>query len=180
MLNEYKKWIEPIKIKNNKFKFRTCFKVIPPVREEDWTLEYLLQAKDDLSLMLPAKMIFEESVDTITYLNKKFNNPQERLLVDLAVASKVFIPIERSLYDAVPIECKLSVEEAYSFLRESAYFLKEKGFGIITPAWWKKPSRISVKLKDKNNVTNTNIAAKSTFNMDTILEYGLETGIKWQ
>ena len=55
-----------------------------------------------LSLMLPAKMIFEESLDTITYLNKKFNNPQERLLEDLAVASKVFIPIERSLYDAVP------------------------------------------------------------------------------
>lgn len=171
MLNEYKKWIEPIRIKNNNFKFRTCFKVIPPIKEEDWTIEYLLQAKDDLSLMLPAKMIFEESVDTITYLNKKFNNPQERLLEDLAVASKVFIPIERSLYDAVPIECKLSMEEAYSFLRESAYFLKEKGFGIIAPAWWKKPSKLSVKLKDKNHVTNSNLAAKSTFNMDTILEY---------
>ena len=171
MLKEYKKWIEPIKLKNNHFKFRTCFKVIPPRWDEEWTLEYLLQAKDDLSLMLPAKMIFEESVDTITYLNKKFNNPQERLLEDLAVASKVFIPIERSLYDAVPIECKLSVEEAYSFLGESAYFLKEKGFGIIAPAWWKKPSRLSVKLKDKNHVTNTNLAVKSTFNMDTILEY---------
>ena len=121
--------------------------------------------------MLPAKMIFEESLDTITYLNKKFNNPQERLLEDLAVASKVFIPIERSLYDAVPVECTLSMEEAYSFLRESAYFLKEKGFGIIAPAWWKKPSKLSVKLKDKNHSTNTNIATKSTFNMDTILEY---------
>ena len=171
MLNEYKKWIEPIKVKNNNFKFRTCFKVIPPIREEEWTIEYLLQAKDDLSLVLPAKMIFEESVDTITYLNKKFNNPQERLLEDLAVASKVFIPIERSLYDAVPIECKLSMEEAYSFLRESAYFLKEKGFGIIAPAWWKKPSRLSVKLKDKKHIANTNLAVKSTFNMDTILEY---------
>ncbi|MBU3144057.1 DEAD/DEAH box helicase [Clostridium sp. CF012] len=171
MLNEYKKWIEPLKIKNNNFKFRTCFKVVPPSRGEDWTIEYLLQAKDDLSLMLPAKMIFEESLDTITYLNKKFNNPQERLLEDLAVASKVFIPIERSLYDAVPVECKLSMEEAYSFLKESAYFLKEKGFGIIAPAWWKKPSKISVKLKDKNQSTNTNLATKSTFNMDTILEY---------
>ncbi|MBZ9686324.1 DEAD/DEAH box helicase [Clostridium estertheticum] len=171
MLNEYKKWIEPIKIKNNNFKFRTCFKVVPPSRGEEWTIEYLLQAKDDLSLMLPAKMIFEESLDTITYLNKKFNNPQERLLEDLAVASKVFIPIERSLYDAVPVECKLSMEEAYSFLRESAYFLKEKGFGIIAPAWWKKPSKLSVKLKDKNHTTNTNLATKSTFNMDTILEY---------
>ena len=175
MLNEYKKWIEPIKNKNknkNKnFKFRTCFKVIPPIREEEWTIEYVLQAKDDPSLMLPAKMIFEESVDTITYLNKKFNNPQERLLEDLAVASKVFIPIERSLYDAVPVECKLSMEEAYSFLRESAYFLKEKGFGIMAPAWWKKPSKISVKLKEKNCSTNNNLAAKSIFNMDTILEY---------
>ena len=171
MLNEYKRWIEPLKIKNNNFKFRTCFKVIPPIREEDWTIEYLLQAKDDLSLMLPAKMIFEESLDTITYLNKKFNNPQERLLEDLAVASKVFIPIERSLYDAVPIECKLSMEEAYSFLRESAYFLKEKGFGIIAPAWWKKPSKLSVKLKDKNRNSNSSLATKSTFNMDTILEY---------
>ncbi len=171
MLNEYKKWIEPLKIKNNNFKFRTCFKVVPPSRGDDWTIEYLLQAKDDLSLMLPAKMIFEESLDTITYLNKKFNNPQERLLEDLAVASKVFIPIERSLYDAVPVECKLSMDEAYSFLRESAYFLKEKGFGIIAPAWWKKPSKLSVKLKDKNRSTNTNLTTKSTFNMDTILEY---------
>jgi SNF2 family DNA or RNA helicase len=171
MLNEYKKWIEPIRIKNNNFKFRTCFKVVPPIKEEEWTIEYVLQAKDDLSLMLPAKMIFEESMDTITYLNKKFNNPQERLLEDLAVASKIFIPIERSLYDAVPIECRLSMEEAYSFLRESAYFLKEKGFGIIAPAWWKKPSKLSVKLKDKNGSTNNNLAAKSTFNMDTILEY---------
>ena len=171
ILNEYKKWIEPLKIKKNNFKFRTCFKVVPPRREEDWTIEYLLQAKDDPSLMLPAKMIFEESLDTITYLNKKFNNPQERLLEDLAVASKVFIPIERSLYDAVPVECKLSMEEAYSFLRESAYFLKEKGFGIIAPAWWRKPSKLSVKLKDKNHSTNTNLATKSTFNMDTILEY---------
>jgi SNF2 family DNA or RNA helicase len=183
MLNEYKKWIEPIKVKNTNFKFRTCFKVIPPIKGDIWTIEYLLQAKDDLSLMLPAKMIFEESLDTITYLNKKFNNPQERLLEDLAVASKVFIPIERSLYDAVPVECKLSMEEAFSFLRESAYFLKEKGFGIIAPAWWKKPSKISVRLKEKNgslntnNIangnfsTNNNLAAKSTFNMDTILEY---------
>ena len=171
MLNEYKKWIGPLKIKNNNFKFRTCFKVIPPSRGDVWTIEYLLQAKDDLSLMLPAKMIFEESLDTITYLNKKFNNPQERLLEDLAVASKVFIPIERSLYDAVPVECKLSMEEAYSFLRESAYFLKEKGFGIIAPAWWKKPSRLSVKLKDKNHNANNNLATKSTFSMDTILEY---------
>ncbi|MGH4123498.1 MAG: DEAD/DEAH box helicase [Clostridium sp.] len=171
MLNEYKKWIEPLKIKNNNFKFRTCFKVVPPSRGEDWTIEYMLQAKDDLSLMLPAKMIFEESLDTITYLNKKFNNPQERLLEDLAVASKVFIPIERSLYDAVPVECKISTEEAYSFLRESAYFLKEKGFGIIAPAWWKKPSKLSVKLKDKSHSANTNLATKSTFNMDTILEY---------
>ncbi|GCD11529.1 DEAD/DEAH box helicase [Clostridium tagluense] len=171
MLNEYKKWIEPLKIKKNNFKFRTCFKVMPPIRGEEWTIEYLLQAKDDLSLMLPAKMIFEESLDTITYLNKKFNNPQERLLEDLAVASKVFIPIERSLYDAVPVECKISTEEAYSFLRESAYFLKEKGFGIIAPSWWKKPSKLSVKLKDKNHSTNTNLATKSTFNMDTILEY---------
>jgi SNF2 family DNA or RNA helicase len=183
MLNEYKKWIEPIKVKNTNFKFRTCFKVIPPIKGDIWTIEYLLQAKDDLSLMLPAKMIFEESLETITYLNKKFNNPQERLLEDLAVASKVFIPIERSLYDAVPVECKLSMEEAFSFLRESAYFLKEKGFGIIAPAWWKKPSKISVRLKEKNGSlnadiiangnlkANNNIAAKSTFNMDTILEY---------
>ncbi|MBU3191444.1 DEAD/DEAH box helicase [Clostridium bowmanii] len=171
MLNEYKKWIEPIKIKNTNFKFRTCFKVVPPSHGDEWTIEYVLQAKDDLSLMLPAKMIFEESLDTITYLNKKFNNPQERLLEDLAIASKVFIPIERSLYDAVPIECKLSMEEAYSFLRESAYFLREKGFGIIAPAWWKKPSKLSVKLKDRNHTTNSNLATKSTFNMDTILEY---------
>ena len=104
--------------------FITCFRLEPPLvlngdgnnnnNEDDihvsnrakWKLNYLLQAVDDPSLVVEADKIWKsfkgkrfENKDTGKYLDRRFQHPQERLLADLAVASRIFKPIERSLKD---------------------------------------------------------------------------------
>jgi len=134
--------------------FRTCFRVDPPAIEEgtdgEWWVRFFLQANDDRSLLVPAEKIWNTQSDSLTVFKHRFENPQERLLMDLGRASQIFKDIESSLELARPLGVCIDTESAYSFLREQAPLLEQSGFGVLLPKWWKKPSeKIGVKLKVK-------------------------------
>src|SRR6266849_949824 len=136
---------------------RTWFRLDPPSEESDsasdWRVSFHLQANDDRSLLVPADKVWKERSSTLTFLKRKFENPQERLLADLGRASRLFPAIEDSLKTARPNELTLDTEQAYTFLRQSAPLLEQSGFGVLVPPWWSKPSaRLGVKLKIKPKV----------------------------
>ena len=66
------------------------------------------------------------------------DRPQERALEALGRASALFPPIEESLKESRPEYCDLDLDEAYLFLREAAFLLRESGFGVLVPSWWEK------------------------------------------
>ena len=125
--------------------FRVCFRLEPPespaAREtightdaDLWTLRFFLQARDDPSLLVPASAVWRERGSTLRYLDRRFENPQEKLLTGLAEAGRLFPSLEASMRTACPELCRLSTEEAYAFLREAAPLLDQSGFrGTGTP-----------------------------------------------
>ena len=138
--------------------FRLCFRLEPPqvdsesgrVTSPDWALHYMLQANDDPSLLVPAEKVWSARGGTLRYLNRKFEGAQERLLTGLGLAARMFPPIMGSLRTTRPQSCKLSVDEAYAFLREVGPLLEGSGFGVLVPPWWDKPSaRLGVRAKLK-------------------------------
>src|SRR5438477_10351206 len=148
-------WLDQIRPVETDAAFRTCFRLDAPGEDNgkssDWRISYQLQANDDRSLLVPAEMVWKERSDTLTFLKRKFENPQERLLADLGKATRLVPTIEESLKTARPVGLKLSTEQAYTFLRESAPLLEQSGFGVLVPPWWQKPSaRLGAKLKVKS------------------------------
>jgi SNF2 family DNA or RNA helicase len=151
--------------------FRTCFRLSPPdeqngkqeranaKNQEKWRLEFLLQAADDKSLLIPADLVWKTKGDTLTFLKRRIENPQERLLEDLGKATRLYPGLEPALREATPVRMELDTRSAYSFLREAAPLLEQSGFGLLVPSWWKKPPvRLGVKLtaspkSDNDNVT---------------------------
>ncbi len=133
--------------------FRICFRLEPPEPPEtpnglptpvwvpetaNWTLRFFLQARDDPSLLVPADMVWRERGSTLRYLDRRFDNPQEKLLTGLGHAARLFPPLKASMRTARPEMCTLSTEQAYAFLREAASLLEQSGFGVLVPQWWKK------------------------------------------
>ncbi len=182
-------WIAQLRAADIRAAFRTCFlleepkpsletEVIKKVKKEPteegiWTLRYLLQATDDPSLLIPADKIWEESGAVLQFLNRRFENPQERLLADLGKATRIFSPIEESLKTARPTNCTLPIDKAYEFLKEAAPVLEESGYGILTPQWWKMDQksrglglRLQVKRKKESRVTD-----ESLFSFDSLVSY---------
>ena len=161
----------------NKQAFRTCFALKPPAPDDDngggpWGLEYFLQASDDPSLLIPAEKIWKESRKTISYLNRKYDNPQDRLLEDLGKAVRLFPAMERSLNASRPASAQISIREANLFLTEAAPLLQDSGFGIILPDWWRGRSgrsKLGVRLRFKPSGDKK--SGKNIFTLESIVEY---------
>jgi SNF2 family DNA or RNA helicase len=114
----------------------------------EWILRYFLQAVDDPSLLVPVARVWEHSGATWRYLNRRMDRPQERILEALGRASSFLPAIEQSLKTPRPEFCRLSLNEAYQFLRETSFLLRESGFGVLIPSWWgERESNFALKLR---------------------------------
>ena len=180
-------WVDQIRPVETGAAFRTCFRLDAPgepgepgednEKSSDWRISFYLQANDDRSLLVPADKVWKERSSTLTFLKRKFENPQERLLADLGKATRLFPTLEESLRAARPEELKLNTEQAYTFLRESAPLLEQSGFGVLVPPWWQKPTaRLGVKLKVKSqadaNTSSGLLGLRSIVNYDWTIAVG--------
>lgn len=181
LVDDVQRWHEQMLSKQNETSFRTCLRLVQPdahEHEEDavWTLHIMLQAADDPSLLVPAHIVWQQSDPTLTYLNYRFSEPQERLLADLGRASMMFTPLQRCLQNANPAICELSTEEAYAFLTEAAEELHEEGFGIFIPDWWRRrAARLGVKMKVGQSERRFSHNSKLGFN--ELLDYEWELAV---
>ena len=134
--------------------FRIAFRLEAPIQQshkrsaQDWQLHYLLQARDDPSLLVPASAVWQSKGRVLKEVGRNFEQPQEKLLAGLGYAGRLFPAITTSLKSARPDGVSLDTQNAYTFLRESAPLLEGAGFAILVPPWWNKPgSRLGVRLK---------------------------------
>ena len=109
-------------------------------REQDsWSLDFLLQARDDPSLLVGATDIWRGG-EALTGL-RRLKEPQEKLLTGLGYAARFFKPLEHALREgSTPEGVKLNTQEAFHFMRECAPLLEEAGFGVLVPPWWNRSS----------------------------------------
>ncbi|MCW5853611.1 MAG: DEAD/DEAH box helicase [Anaerolineae bacterium] len=154
--------------------FRITFRLEPPLTEDRlWTLAYLLQATDDPSLLVPVAHIWRETGEAFTYLARRFDQPQDRLLTALGYAGRLFPPLFTSLRQPAPDHVDLSTAEAFAFLKEAAPLLESSGFGVLVPAWWgKRGARLQARAHIKSASPPP---GKSLLNFDNLVNFEWET-----
>lgn len=164
--------------------FRLCFRLEPPTFEpgregdahEQWVLRYFLQASDDPSLLVPAWEVWREQGDVLSYLNRRFDNPQEKLLEGLGLAADLCPAIRRSLRNnPCPDATSLTDQEAFQFLREVSRLLEGAGFGVMVPPWWNTTdTRLRVKAMLRA-ASETN--GSGMLSMDALVSYDWEMAL---
>ncbi|MBC7234468.1 MAG: DEAD/DEAH box helicase [Chloroflexi bacterium] len=164
--------------------FRICFRLEPPDLEAAapdapeatcWTLRYFLQALDDPSLLVPAPEVWRERGAVLSYLNRRFDHPQDRLLEGLGAAARLCPPIRRSLNQERPEAATLTAQEAYAFLRETARLLEGAGFGVMVPPWWNRPdAHLHVRARLR---TNPDMGGSGMLGMDALIAYDWELAL---
>ena len=74
---------------------------------------------------------------------------EKNLLLNLGQAAQMYPAIWQGLESDKPIGFPLTLVEAFSFLKESAWLLEDAGFKVIIPAWWTPEGRQRAKIRLK-------------------------------
>jgi len=145
----------------------------------DWQIHFLLQARDDPSLLVPADAVWKTRRNVLKRLGHRFEQPQEKLLAGLGYAARLFPPITNSLKSARPSQLSLNTQQAYTFLREAAPLLEGAGFGLLVPPWWNKPgARLGVRLRLRPSQSpSADVIPKSKMTLENLVRYNWELSL---
>lgn len=187
----FRAWIRNLSLAGDTT-FRIAFRLEPPDTQvidastsgseqpvRDWQLHYLLQARDDPSLFIPADQVWRTSGSVMTQLGRRFVRPQEKLLAGLGYAGRLFPPVAETLKRKSPTHLELDTRQAYTFLREAAPVLEEAGFGLLAPPWWNKPgARLGMRLRlsPANGITKDMIS-RGKLSLQNLIQYNWELSL---
>ncbi|MEW5857045.1 MAG: SNF2-related protein [Cyanobacteriota bacterium] len=115
-------------------RFRTCFLLQPPVSgDENWSLEYALQATGDPEFLVDAETIWNHPLERLVFKGRTIEHHQETFLSGLGLAARLYPPVESSLHDRRPQSCRLTPVQVYEFIKAGAWRLKDSGLGVVMP-----------------------------------------------
>ncbi len=183
--SSFRAWERALTVAGDKH-YRVAFRLQAPSQQEykqtkkgeaAWQLHYLLQARDDTSLIVPANEVWKSKSGVLQALDRQFERPQERLLTGLGYAARFFPPLQRSLQKRNPSSMMLTTDEAYTFLRQCAPQLHRAGFGLLVPPWWNKPGTqlgVRLKLNSTSTLPGQTAVSKGHVSLDNLIKY------RWQ
>ncbi len=174
--------------------FRTCFRLCEPdepaewrvdelqagssggdgldadgeeLNSDSWRVEFLLQAKDDPSVLVPAEQVWSSNGSGLRALGHRLVDPQERLLGGLGHALRLWPALEPALREAAPTGLDLTSEAAIGFVRDAAPALEQAGFGVLAPPWWNKRLRLQLKVEPFDEIEE----GSGLFGLDGLCAY---------
>ncbi|MGE5654816.1 MAG: DEAD/DEAH box helicase, partial [Bacillota bacterium] len=169
--------------------FRLCFQLKEPVADnhddgdtgldaqakavdKPWLVSFLLQAKDDPSLLLPVAEIWQGSAQIKKLFASVGVSAPELLLASLGQAASLCPQVEESLRGRTPTGFDLTTDQAYHFLQNTAPLLAQAGFGVMLPNWWKGRSR--QRLTARGRVSSPPMSAGGMLSLDHLVQ------VDWQ
>ncbi|RIL11619.1 ATP-dependent helicase [bacterium] len=133
-----------------------------------WRLYFLLQARDDPSLLVGARDVWAAAGPALAMFGRTFARPAERLLTGLGYVGRLFAPVRKAIESARPEQARLSTDEAYAFMRDVAPVLEQSGFGILVPPWWnRKGARLGVRAR----VVGRGSEAPARLGLDALVDF---------
>ncbi|MBE2295886.1 MAG: DEAD/DEAH box helicase [Phycisphaerales bacterium] len=163
---------------------RLCFRLEEPASDPEerstlffpdgktrWRIHYLLQAREDPSLLVSAAAIWKPKRGTGAGLKTFGPKAREGLLAALGQAATLCSAVERSLNQAAPVGYDLDSEGVFHFLNEEAALLEQNGFGVLLPSSWtsKRRAKLAVNVQAK-----TRFESKAGMTLDRVLD------VEWQ
>ncbi|MFN2218685.1 MAG: DEAD/DEAH box helicase [Anaerolineae bacterium] len=163
--------------------FTLGFRLVEPPDggEADWSLHFVAVPKDDPSQRLALSDYWSASKQEQQRLRRQLGQDFEtHLLLNLGLAARMVPKLWAGLDTAEPQRVALDLDEAFDFLKESAWVLEDAGFKIIVPAWWTPQGRRRVKIRLRSSPSKSTSGATTGaghVNLDNLIRYNYQLAI---
>ena len=188
-LEDYKRWLTwraNFTRTSTEAGFTLCFRLEEAALDEmdNWQLHFLVAPRHDPSLKLSLddywRFAPQARAETARYFGQDF---EKNLLLALGYAARMYPTLWDGMRTDHPMGCRLTLEKAFAFLKESAWVLSDAGYTVIVPAWWTPEGRRRAKVRLKTSLRSpkrTATASQSYFNLNAIIAYDYQLSIGGQ
>jgi len=142
----------------------------------DWYVRYLLQPRDDPSLLIPLENAWSAGKRKAPGLSRANGNALEFALASLGQAAALCPHIEKSLNTGKPAGYELDTPGAHGFLTQTAPALEQAGFGVLIPAWWTRTGA-QAKISVRANVRTPKVSGGGGLSLDTLVRFDWELAL---
>ncbi|OLB33488.1 MAG: ATP-dependent helicase [Ktedonobacter sp. 13_2_20CM_53_11] len=166
--------------------FTLCFRLeeAPSTDIDNWRLHFLVASRRDPSLKLNLDDYWYLDAQARTEVIRHFGQDFEKnLLLALGYAARIYPKVWDGLATDRPTGCRLTLDEAFAFLKESAWVLGDAGYTVIVPAWWTPDGRRRTKVRLKTALRSpkgTAAVSHGHFSLSTIIAYEYQLSIGGQ
>lgn len=147
---------------------------------DQWRLVFFLSSHKDLSLKLDLADFWANKNHFHNLLRQQFGQTiEQQILINLAQAARIYPKLWQGMEVSEPDSVQLNLDEAFDFLKESAWILEDAGFKVIIPAWLtpKGRRRAKIRLRSTGKTKSTSASSQSYFSMETLTDYHYELAI---
>ncbi len=187
-LEDYKRWLTwraNFTRASTEVGFTLCFRLEDASADEidNWQLHLLVAPRHDPTLKLRLDDYWRFTPDARAETARQFGQDFEKnLLLALGYAARIYPTLWEGMRTDHPTGCRLTLEKAFAFLKESAWVLADAGYTVMVPAWWTPEGRRRAKVRLKTTMRSPQGAAasQSYFNLNVIIAYDFQLSIDGQ
>jgi SNF2 family DNA or RNA helicase len=188
-LQDYKHWLAwraNLTRAHTEAGFTLCFRLEEASLADidKWRLHFLVASRRDPSLKLSLDDYWyldeQTRVEVIRHFGQDF---EKNLLLSLGYAARIYPKVWDGLATDRPTGCRLTLDEAFAFLKESAWVLGDAGYAVIVPAWWTPEGRRRAKVRLKTALRSpkgSTAASNGYFSLGAIISYEYQLSIGGQ
>ncbi len=147
---------------------------------DQWRLVFFLSSHKDPSFKLDLDEFWTHKEHFHELLQQQFGAAiEQQILINLAQAARIYPKLWLGMEGSEPDSVQLTMDEAFEFLKESAWILEDAGFKIIIPAWLtpKGRRRAKVRLRSGGKSKSASASAQAYFSMETLTNYHYEMAL---
>lgn len=181
-LDTYKQWLvwyNQLSSHTSDAHFYLGFQLQEPEEgKEIWDLNFILIARSDLSFKVSLAEYWHLNQKDKNNLSQYFGNQTDvNLLQQLGQAARLYNLLWQGLENDKPSGIHLNTEQAFHFLKETAWLLQDAGFKVIIPSWYTPEGRMRAKLKLKTEIKTENNKPKGYLSLDNLKDYHYDLAI---
>ena len=179
---QWQRWRYKLTQTQDNIPFYLYFQLQTPHKaEEPWQLHFQVAPKKDPSLKISLQDYWRLENKARNTFYKQFGKEFEsNLLLNLGYAARIYPLLWGGLETNEPKSILLDLDEAFEFLKETAWVLENAGYKVIVPAWWTPKGRKRAKLRlrvSSNSKSASKSETKSYFGLDNLIKYQYQLSI---
>ncbi len=191
LINSYTNWVAVYESFTKAHPLKSGIQIIPPGEPDlfrpdngdQWLLQFFVKATGQEGFRLSTEEVKDLDKKKKDIILKRFGSPEQTLLRDLGVAAELFSPIKRGFESGsaagIPSKADLTHDEAYLFLKESFWLLREAGFFLEIPQWWNEKTNTSKnELSVKTRISDPGKSPSKVSFWDTIVSFDWEIAVR--